>query len=228
VPWVWGEPEKHKSPGALINELDRRFEEYKSKVVYRFYKKYFKNLDRQIVLVDCLTALKNGGAALDDLIETIAVLTENFSYGKLGRLKRVLGFAPKIDRLAFAATKADHILPEQQDELRNLLESIFKYKNAAKGESVETKYFSMAAVRAAEVVEDKNPDGSVWRGIKAGDKAVRPGSIPRRLTPSILEKFAAGFRLLALPPPRDWPVDEPLPQINVGKVLEFLVGDKLL
>ena len=222
VPWVWGAIEKPKSNEALINVLARRYEEYKSKVVKNFYEKHFKRLNRQIVLVDCLTSLKQGALSLYDLIDTLKILSENFAYGKLGVLKRILGFESKIDHIAFAATKADHILPAQYTHLKNLLRYIVsEAERTAKIENVATGYFPLASVKAAKVVED-----SGRQGLAVGDKGINPGEIPEHLTLSIIEKFSERFHLLTLPPP-ELSLNDPLPHINMGEVLQFLLKDTM-
>ena len=53
--------------GSLAAMMTRRFESYKSLVVKPFFNDHFARLDRQIVLVDVLTALHRGAAAVGDL-----------------------------------------------------------------------------------------------------------------------------------------------------------------
>jgi predicted YcjX-like family ATPase len=224
VPWVWGAVEDHKSDEALINVLARRYEEYKSKVVKEFYERHFKRLDRQVVLVDCLAALKQGVISLSDLSDTLEILSKNFAYGKLGILKRMIGFAPKISRLAFAATKADHILPAQYANLKTLLRHIVtEAERAAKIDTVETGYFALASVKATRVVEEP---GSQRKGLVVGNKAINPGDIPEHLTRTIIEKFSERFELLTLPPP-ELSLNDSLPHINMDEVIHFLLKDKM-
>ena len=47
--------------------MERRYEAYKAHVVKPFFRDHFARLDRQIVLVDMLTALNGGTTALRDL-----------------------------------------------------------------------------------------------------------------------------------------------------------------
>ena len=66
--------------------------------------------DRQIVLVDLLGALNAGPAHFADTQESLALILKSFRYGSTGLLARL--FAPRIDRLLFAVSKADHVAPE--------------------------------------------------------------------------------------------------------------------
>ena len=52
------------APGSLAAMMARRYEAYKAHVVRPFFRDHFARLDRQIVLVDALSALNSGPAAL--------------------------------------------------------------------------------------------------------------------------------------------------------------------
>ena len=103
-------------PGELRRGTNRarmaeRFERYREEVVRRFYEEHFSRFDRQIVLVDLLGALNAGPAHFADTQETLALILKSFRYGSIGLLGRL--FAPRIDRLLFAVSKADHVAPNQ-------------------------------------------------------------------------------------------------------------------
>ena len=57
--------------GTLAAMLARRFDSYKSHVVQPFFRDHFARLDRQIVLIDALSAINSGPAALLDLQHTM-------------------------------------------------------------------------------------------------------------------------------------------------------------
>ncbi len=46
----------------------------------------------------------------------------SFRYGRSGLLSRL--FAPKIDKVVFAATKADHVTPDQHVYMVSLLQQM--------------------------------------------------------------------------------------------------------
>src|SRR6267154_1873421 len=67
----------------------------------------FARLDRQIVLVDALAAFNAGPEALHDLEAALAGILDCFRIGRSTFLSSL--FRPRIDRILFAATKADHL-----------------------------------------------------------------------------------------------------------------------
>lgn len=71
--------------GSLAAMLERRYESYKAHVVMPFFRDYFSRIDRQIVLVDALSALNGGNAALADVRGTLSAVLAPFKVGKIGR-----------------------------------------------------------------------------------------------------------------------------------------------
>src|SRR5262245_11223933 len=67
--------------GSLLAMLARRSESYKAHVVSPFFRDHFPRLDRQIVLVDALTAVNGGPEALRDLERTLAAVLAAFRPG---------------------------------------------------------------------------------------------------------------------------------------------------
>ncbi|MEC9343935.1 MAG: YcjX family protein, partial [Pseudomonadota bacterium] len=84
-----------------------RYEAYKSVVVKPFFREHFARLDRQIVLVDVLNAINAGPHAVADLEIALADILACFRPGRGSVLSALFG--PRIDRILFAATKADHL-----------------------------------------------------------------------------------------------------------------------
>ena len=85
--------------GSLGTMLARRFESYKAHVVAPFFRDHFARLDRQIVLVDALSAVNAGADALRDLERTLAAVLACVKPGAGGWLSRLL--LRRIDRLRF-------------------------------------------------------------------------------------------------------------------------------
>ncbi|MCC7275248.1 MAG: YcjX family protein, partial [Alphaproteobacteria bacterium] len=109
-----GEPAR----GTLGAAMAERFETYKRAVRERFFDRHFRTFDRQIVLVDVLQALHAGRAAFDDTRRALERVAGAFKVGG-GLLARL--FRARIDRVLYAATKADHVPGMQRDNLRQLL-----------------------------------------------------------------------------------------------------------
>ena len=72
-------PEVAKAPrGSIYREFERRFEAYKKQVVEPFFRDHFARIDRQIVLVDVLSALHEGPRAVEDLRTAMADILTAF------------------------------------------------------------------------------------------------------------------------------------------------------
>src|SRR6202048_4585017 len=93
--------------GSLRAMMRRRFEAYKDVVVRPFFRDHFARLDRQVVLIDALSAFNAGPEALHDLEAALAGILGSFRVGRSTLLSSL--FRPRIDRILFAATKADHL-----------------------------------------------------------------------------------------------------------------------
>ena len=113
-------PDGEPAPaGSLAAMMERRYEAYRHVVVRPFFRDHFARLDRQIVLVDALAALNAGPAALRDLESALAAILACFRAGRRSWLSNM--FRPRIDRILFAATKADHLHHVNHDRLERIL-----------------------------------------------------------------------------------------------------------
>ncbi|MGB8277320.1 MAG: YcjX family protein [Methylovirgula sp.] len=140
------------SPASFAGMMERRYEAYKSYVVKPFFRDHFARLDRQIVLVDTLAALNAGPAALRDLETALTEVLRAFRTGRNSILSTL--FRPKIDKILFAATKADHLNHVSHDRL----EAILRHLTAraivrAEGFGAAVDVIALAAVRATKEVK---------------------------------------------------------------------------
>ena len=71
--------EQASADPKLATLLARRFESYRSRVVLPFFRDHFSRLDRQIVLVDALSALNAGRDGVTDLERTLAAVLDCFA-----------------------------------------------------------------------------------------------------------------------------------------------------
>lgn len=212
---------------SVYATLAARFRHYQQHVVRPFYRDHFRRFDRQIVLVDVLGALSAGPERFEDLSRALATLMQSFDYGKRSLLSRL--FAPRIDRLALAATKADHVTPEQHVNLTALLEALLaeplqdlRYAN------IPVKALSLASIRATEAhqVEHQGQRTPALRGTTLAGETVLvfPGEVPAKL-PGHEFWARQGFDFRAFrPAPREGSV---LPHIRLDVALDWLIGDKL-
>ncbi|WP_417710711.1 YcjX family protein [Roseibium aggregatum] len=133
--------------GTLRAMMERRYEAYKTHVVRPFFRNHFARLDRQIVLVDVLHALNAGPHAIADLETALTEVLGAFRPGKRSWLSSIL--SRRIDRILFAATKADHLHRSDHDRLELILKRLVaRAEERATFKGAEVEVLAMAAVRA--------------------------------------------------------------------------------
>lgn len=238
VPYLWFAPLDVPQnggrfrAGTLAALMQERFDTYKREIVERFYREYFRNYARQIVLVDVLGALLAGRDAFDDTRLAVAAILESFRYGQHNILSRLLGSA-RVEKLLFAATKADHVPDIQRDHLGLLLRNMAALPALeARGRDADIDVTAIASV-ASTVDGTQEIDGHRVQVV-----------IGREVGSLKQSKFFAGQVPVRPPRPSEWaspflniPVFEPpaidpapvdgVPHINLDLALEFLIGDRL-
>ncbi|WP_018692766.1 YcjX family GTP-binding protein [Algicola sagamiensis] len=219
------EGERH----STLQELNTRFEAYKKHVVMPFYETWFKRIDRQVVLVDCLSALNQGHESMNEMLESVELILKNFSYGQTSWLARIV--KPRISKILVAATKADHVTPEQHENLVSLIQDMTSLsRKNAKFEGIEENAIALSSIRATEhgEVEDSGALYSCIQGTTpdGNRKTLFPGDVPNYFpTPHIWHTHNFDFPTF-LPP--KLPVASELPHIRMDQALQFLIGDKLV
>jgi uncharacterized protein len=245
-------PPDHKAArGTLAAMMERRYEAYRTHVIRPFFREHFARLDRQIVLIDMLAALNAGPAAVRDLEAALADVLSAFRPGRASWLRSIL--TRRIDRILFAATKADHVHHSDHDNLARLLQRLTR-RAAERAEfaGAEVKVAALAAVRATREVTvnrggEKLPaiagvpmagervgreiyDGETEVALFPGDLPDDPDSIFEGLPPQP-RTDAALLRFLRFRPPllerTAEGVSLSLPHIRLDQTLQYLVGDKL-
>lgn len=226
--------------GSLRAEFARRYDAYKSRVVQPFFRDHFARLDRQIVLVDALGAIHDGPRAVEDLRRTMADTLGAFRPGANSWLGRLLG-ARRVDRILFAATKADHLHHSQHGKLTAIMAALVKDARArADFAGAKTEAMSIAALRAT-TEETRDHDGrnlDVVRGrlLDGGRQAAfHPGDLPEDPT-ALLSAARDGspawlgddYAFMRFAPARLTlrPGEGP-PHIRLDRAAQFLLGDRL-
>jgi len=217
--------DKHSNAGMLRE----RYKYYCERVVKGFYKEHFLRFDRQIVLVDCLQPLNSGPQAFNDMRLALTQLMQSFHYGQRTLFRRL--FSPVIDKLLFAATKADHVTVDQHSNMVSLLQQLIQdaWQNAA-FEGISMDCLGLASIQATQsgLIEVNGEKIPALRGDRLSDGqplTIYPGEVPARL-PGQAFWQQQGFQFENFRP-QVMDVDRPLPHIRLDAALEFLIGDKL-
>lgn len=236
-------------PRSLGAMMQRRFESYKAHVVRPFFRDHFARLDRQIVLVDVLAALNGGAEAVEELTAELSRCLAAFKPGQTSWLAALLG-ARRVERLLFAATKADHLHHSSHDRLESALGEITAEAIArAKVAGASVGVLALAALRSTREIEVEEARGALPcvvgvplpGEVVAGrrfdgrtEAVVFPGDLPAAGDGrSLAERAAAGrlevvrFRPVRVPDDRDRGRPSSWPHVRLDRALEFLLGDKL-
>jgi len=191
------------------------------------------------VLADVLGAIHAGPAALDDLRSTMADVLAAFRPGRNAWLTKLLR-GKRVERILFAATRADHLHHSQHPRLTAITEALLREaRDRADFAGAQTLALSLASLRAT-VEETRAHDGAsldLVRGTLPGGRqaAFWPGALPDDPA-MLLAPARAGaqawldgdYGMMNFQPavqslrPGDGP-----PHIRLDRAAEFLFGDKL-
>ena len=244
------DPAQVHGSDTLAGMMERRYEAYKAYVVRPFFRDHFARLDRQIVLVDTLASLNAGPAAVRDLEAALADILQAFRAGRNSIVSAM--FKPRIDKILFAATKADHLNHTSHDRLEAILRTIVaRAITRADDAGAAIDVIALAAVRATREArigkgadaldavvgvpaKGEVVDGETYDGI--AEAAVFPGDLPK--DPQMALRGEAyhkrgdeDFRFVRFRPPVVGTDEDgrplPMPHIRLDRALQFLLGDRL-
>jgi len=226
--------------GGLGTLLARRYAAYVQAVQRDLNEPMFGNLDRIVVLADLLTALHAGPDAFGDAATAVAAAAGALRWRRswieaawaLGQLR----WPPRVvSRVAFAATKSDHVAERQRGNLAALLRDVAHGgigPGDSEGVGVRTAYLPIAAVRCTEDFVwslDGRPVSAV-RGRRIGDDRMLrsyPGEVPDRQPDDAFwaHPFLQAPEFEPLRPPEGGRGG--VPELGLDALLCFLLDDVL-
>lgn len=233
-------PEGEAPRKSLRREMARRFEAYKAQVVKPFFREHFARIDRQVVLLDVLGAIHSGPRAVEDMRAGLADILGAFRPGRNAFLTQLLT-GKRVEKILFAATKADHLHHAQHPQLTAIMEALTREaRDRAQFAGATTQALSLAALRATteDIIPHEGADLNVVRGalLDSGKQAAfYPGALPD--DPShLLHPAREGaqswldqdYQVMNFAPspltlrPGDGP-----PHIRLDRAAQFLLGDRL-
>jgi len=215
------------SHNSYFKLCERRYKRYVKELVDPFYKTFFNRIDRQLVLVDVVSALNAGPQYIDDMRQALTNITDSFAYGSQNRLLQL--FNPKIDKVIFAATKIDQVVSEDHEAVRNVLEILVNqaYKNA-QHEGVSPLCEATAAVRSSKEIKHAGELGIT--GVDTDGSAIgyTHPTIPSRIPEGDEWQPFLEWTIPKLNPPKglSYQNSDAIPHIRLDSVLNALIGDK--
>ena len=231
-------PDTMFQSGSLGALMQRRYDSYVSRVVKPFFFGHFARLDRQIVLVDVLTALNAGSKAVEDLQTALTDVMSSFRLGANNLATTLLG--RKIEKILFAATKADQLHHTSHDRLEAILRLLVN--DAATKAEFAGATFDVAALSAIRSTREasvnvKGEDlpciaGIPQNGESIGDTkfdgkseaAIFPGDLPLDPQAALDGSLEGKLKFLRFRPPLL--NGATIPHIRLDRALEFLIGDR--
>jgi uncharacterized protein len=232
------EPDAVLTVGSYGALMQRRYDSYVNKIVKPFFYGHFARLDRQVVLVDILTALNAGPSAVTDLRQAFTDVLACFRLGENNFFTEVFG--KKVERVLFAATKADLLHHSGHDKLENILRTLIE-QTASRADDTGARYdvAALSAIRATReaTLKQKGEDlacivGTPEDGETMGDAifdghkeaAVFPGDLPAEAAAALDGRLEGKLKFLRFRPPLL--KDRSFPHIRLDKTVEFLLGDR--
>ena len=226
--------------GSLAREMARRYEAYKAQIVRPFFRDHFARIDRQVVLVDLLDAIHAGPRAVDDLSRALDRTLAAFRPGRASWLAQLLG-AKRVERILFAATKADHLHHSQHGALTAILQAMLRQaKDRADFAGARTEAMAIAALRAT-TEEERTHEGQTLPMVRGTlmdgrQAALYPGALPEdparilQAARSGAEQWLDGdYAAMRFRPPGTpiQPGEGPA-HIRLDRAAQFLIGDRLV
>ncbi len=233
---------KVEKPGrrSMWRTFEKRFEAYKAQVVKPFFRDHFARIDRQVVLVDVLGAIHAGPRAVEDMRGGLADTLAAFRPGRNAFLKRLL-MGKRVEKILFAATKADHLHHSQHPQLTNIMQALTREAaDRAQFAGASTEALSLASLRATveETVTHEGQKLDCVRGRLLEDgrqAAFYPGALPMDAN-ALLNPAKDGaekwleqdYQVMKFAPVANTlrPGDGP-PHIRMDRAAQFLIGDML-
>ncbi len=241
------DPSETPVRGSLAAMMARRYDSYVQHVVRPFFRDHFSRLDRQVVLVDVLGALNGGAETIAELERALTSVLKAFRPGAASWIESLIG-GRRIDRLLFAATKADHIHHTSHDRLEAILRLLTQRAAQRAGDAgADTHVMALAALRATreaqvreggsmlpcivgvplpgEEIGSQRFDGRREAAIFPGDLAPDAAAVLSGEAPfsAVFPRFRPP-RLSSASPSGELPAP---PHIRLDRALDFLIGDWL-
>ena len=233
-------PTQNPPRKSLAREMERRFEAYKSQVVKPFFRDHFAKIDRQIVLVDALGAIHAGPQAVEDMRQAMSDILSAFRPGKNAFLSQLF-VGKRVEKILFAATKADHLHHTQHARLTAIMEALTREaRDRAQYSGAKTSAMSIASLRATveEMRAHQGSELACVRGtlLDSGKQAAfYPGELP--VDPTHLlgpardgaEKWLdQDYQIMRFAPAKlSLKPGEGPPHIRLDRAAQFLIGDRL-
>ena len=167
------------------------------------------------------------------MTEALKETLRSFQYSKGDLLSWIKG--AKTSDVLFAATKCDHVIRGDRANLAQMLRrmlSLVDDHNQLRAGALKQDVIGLASVRATEDRRTvKPPIREILYGQPEDKEAAAqydPGGLPLDMPPNWDEVYFEFLKFLPLPELAPESLYDGFPAINIGKALDFLLGDDFL
>jgi len=215
---------KRAPDNSVYKVLEKRYSQYKSELIETFFDDFISPVEKQVVLVDVLNVLNGGKHYVDDMINALDMIGASFRY-------KSRFFSSNIKEVMYIGTKADHVLKEEHDHIRDLLSDIVSRSiENIKDHKVAFTSEAIAAIRCSQEVADVDRPINVLKAHGDDGSVIKyePPQIPDHIPSSTREWLAFdGWRWPKLTPPKGVRVarDQAIQHIHMDYVIQKLIGD---
>ncbi|MDG0983679.1 MAG: YcjX family protein [Tateyamaria sp.] len=225
---------------SLRREMARRFQAYKSQVIQPFFRDHFSKIDRQVVLIDALGAIHSGPSSVEDMRNAVVDILTTFQPGQNKFINKLFK-GKRVEKILFAATKADHLHHEQHGKLTAITDALVRHaRDRASFAGADTAALSLAALRATTeeiITHEAKPLGVVLGTLLDSGKnaAFYPGTLPddpghllNQARSGMTKWLDEDYEIMRFAPAsiKMRPGDGP-PHIRMDRAIQFLIGDRL-
>lgn len=214
----------------LWSGMEKRYKDYQKQVIKPFYKKHLSKIDRQIVLVDILKSMRLGEEVFTEMTTSLSETLKSFNYGNGGPLSFLLGGS--TTHLLFAATKCDHVVRGDRANIEETLKRMIAHVDDENQIRASSFKFGSMALSSIKVTEDrktmKSPVREILYGLSSGEsepKQYDPGGVPLDFPPTWDEMDFVFYDFQPMNGVMTDAMYEGFPAYNLGKAIDFLIGD---
>ena len=212
-------------------KFEKRYNNFIKEMKKAFDKPYYKDYDKQIILVDLIKSLQSGYDAFEDMHLAIDEMLSPYSYGNNNFLSKL--FLRRISQVIIVGTKADNIANNQHNNYKELLNDMLKeIKERLKIKHIRVDSTIIASVKSTQNVKIKHQgrELSCLKGIVEGEQ--KPsihwvGEIPE----DFYERESWRDREFAFPnfKPSQFPTtpNRAVEHIRMDRLIEMLIGEWL-
>lgn len=215
-----------KNNSSMYKNYKKRYELYVNEVVKKIHLQYFRGFDRQIMLIDVLSILKNSFECFSDLQFALKQILSVYSYKKTNFFQKILN--PSIKHIAFVASKADLVPKNMHQNLHALLQELCIDLNDKLQIPFSTHIIASVKCTKSVLIKQNSQQIMVLRGYDKNKKLVEVycGKIPRTFATKLKWNSEQFIFENFMPFQNEYSLSDPFENINMQKLIKTILNEK--